>query len=89
MKESTRITQGQKTTKADKTASNGYNINPKNPIIRKFFYSNWNVIEHCDELQNIFSQKPLIGFRRLPNVKGILAKKKPNIISTDRDNKQN
>ena len=48
--------------------------NPKNPNIKKFIHSNWNMIEHCDELKKIFTLKPLIGFRRLPNLRDILTK---------------
>ena len=46
--------------------------NPKNPNIKKFIHSNWNMIEHCDELKKIFTQKPLIEFRRLPNLRDML-----------------
>ena len=45
--------------------------NPTNPNIKKFIYSNWNIIENCDELKQIVTQKPLIGFRRLPNLRDI------------------
>ena len=50
--------------------------NPKNPNVKKFIHSNWNMIEHCDELKKIFTQKPLIGFRRFPNLRDILTKNK-------------
>ena len=50
--------------------------NPKNPNIKKFIHSNWNIIEHCDDLKKIFTQKPLIGFRRLPNLRDMLTNNK-------------
>ena len=46
--------------------------NPGNPNIRKFIHQNWNIIENTEELNNIFPEKPLIGFRRLPNLRNML-----------------
>ena len=46
--------------------------NPSNPDIKKFIHQNWNIIENTEELSNIFPNKPLIGFRRLPNLRNQL-----------------
>ena len=47
-----------------------------NPHIKKFIHSNWNIIQHCEELKRIFTQKSLIGFYRLPNLRNILTSNK-------------
>ena len=46
--------------------------NPTNPDIRGFIHNNWNIIEHTEELNGIFPEKPLIGFKRLPNLRNKL-----------------
>ena len=51
-------------------------FNPQNPLIKNFIHKNWNIIEHCEELKQSFTQKPLIGFRRLPNLRDILTSNK-------------
>ena len=51
-------------------------FNPMNSHIRKFILSNWNINQHCEELEKIFTQKPLIGFRKLPNLRDILTSNK-------------
>ena len=53
--------------------------NPNNSNIRKFIHWNLKIIEHCDELKKIFTQKPIIRFRRLPNLGDILSK---NLLSS-------
>ena len=46
--------------------------NPANPDIKGFIHNNWNIIENTEDLQPIFPNKPLIGFRRLPNLRSQL-----------------
>ena len=46
--------------------------NPRNPQIGSLIKNNWNIIQNTDELTQIFSSKPLIGFRTLPNLRDIL-----------------
>ena len=46
--------------------------NPANSDIRKFIHKNWNIIENTEELAEIFPEKPLLGFRRLPNLRNLL-----------------
>ena len=46
--------------------------NPRNPQIGSLINNNWNIIQNTEELTHIFSSKPLIGFRRLPNLRDIL-----------------
>ena len=50
--------------------------NPKNPNIKKFINSNWNIIAHYVDLKKTFTLKLFIGFRRLPNLKDILTRNK-------------
>ena len=47
-------------------------FNPKNPQIVSLIKSNWNIIQNTDELIKIFKDKPIIGYRRLPNLRDIL-----------------
>ena len=48
------------------------------------------MIEHCDELKKIFKQKPLLGFRRVPNLRDMLTSNKisyphkPTITTADK-----
>ena len=53
-------------------------FNPRNPNISKIIRDNWNIIENTDELKQIFLEKLLIGFRRLPNLRDILTSNKIN-----------
>ena len=46
--------------------------NPRNPQIGSLVKDNWNIIQNTEELTKIFREKPLIGYRRLPNLKDIL-----------------
>ena len=46
--------------------------NPRNPQIGTLVQKNWNIIQNTEELTQIFSSKPLMGFRRLPNLRDIL-----------------
>ena len=50
--------------------------NPRNPNISRIIKHNWNIIENTEELQKIFPDKPLIGYRRLPNLRDILTSNK-------------
>ena len=47
-------------------------FNPKNPHIGSLIRSNWNIIQNTEELTRIFKDKPLIGYRRLPNLRDTL-----------------
>ena len=42
------------------------------PKLVLWFKDNWNIIQNTEELTQIFKTKPLIGYRRLPNLKDIL-----------------
>ena len=46
--------------------------NPMNPDIRGFIHNNWNIIEHSNDCVHTFSERPIVGFRRLPNLRDIL-----------------
>ena len=50
------------------------NFNPSNPDIKQFIHSNWNIIEHSNDCVNTFKEKPLVGFRRLPNLRNLLTR---------------
>ena len=50
--------------------------NPRNPNISQIIRNNWNIIENTEDLQQIFPNKPLIGYRRLPNLRDILTSNK-------------
>ena len=45
--------------------------NPMNPDNCGFIRKNWNIIEHSNDCVHIFSEKPIVGFRRLPNLRDI------------------
>ena len=47
-------------------------FNPRNTQIGTLVQKNWNIIQNTEELSQIFSSKPLMGFRRLPNLRDIL-----------------
>ena len=47
-------------------------FNTRNPKIGSLVKDNWNIILNTEELTQIFKTKPLIGYRRLPNLKDIL-----------------
>ena len=52
------------------------NFNPRNLNINNIIRDNWNIIDNTEELQKIFPDKPLIGFRRLPNLSDLLTSNK-------------
>ena len=43
-----------------------------NPPIGSLVRNNWNIIQNTEELTQIFKDKPLVGYRRLPNLKDML-----------------
>ena len=47
-------------------------FNPSNPRIRKYIHHNWNITENSTDYLNTFSHKPIIGFKRLPNLRDLL-----------------
>ena len=49
-------------------------FNPTNPDIKKFIYGNWNIIENSIDCAQTFPEKPIFGFKRLPNLRDILTK---------------
>ena len=49
-------------------------FNPRNPPIKSLIRDNWNIIQNTDELKQIFKDKPLIGYKRLPNLKDLLTR---------------
>ena len=50
------------------------NFNPMNPNIKGIRHRNWNIISNSPDCSQIFTEKPLIGIRRLPNVREYLTK---------------
>ena len=48
--------------------------NPQNPRIKDFVHDNWNIIQHSNDCSSTFPDKPIIGFKRLPNLRDILTK---------------
>ena len=48
------------------------NFNPCNPNIKQLIYKNWNVLSNSPDCRKLFSEKPVIGFRRLPNLRDML-----------------
>ena len=49
-------------------------FNTTNPDIKKFIHGNWNIIENSNDCAQTFPEKPIIGFKRLPNLRDILTK---------------
>ena len=45
---------------------------PRNPDIKGFIHDNWNIIQHSNDCANTFPDKPIIGFKRLPNLRDLL-----------------
>ena len=50
------------------------NYNPSNPNIRQLIMTNWNIISNSQDCAHIFQDKPIVGFRRLPNLRDQLMK---------------
>ena len=42
--------------------------NPSNLNIKNFIHQNWNIIQNSNDCIDTFSHKPIIGFKRLPNL---------------------
>ena len=49
-------------------------FNPSNPDIKKFITKNWNIIERNNDCAHTFPSKPIVGFRKLPNLREMLTK---------------
>ena len=49
-------------------------FNPNNPDIKGFIHDNWNIIEYSKNCSQTFNSKPLVGFKRLPNLRNLLTK---------------
>ena len=49
---------------------------PKNPNVTKLIHDNWNIIQNTEELNTIFPDTPIKGFRRLPNLRDELTSAK-------------
>ena len=52
------------------------NYNPQNPKIRNMINQNWNIISNSNDCGTLFPQRPIVGFRRLPNLREMLTKAK-------------
>ena len=48
------------------------NYNPSNPKIKEIIHKIWNIISNSPDCGPIFNEKPIIGFRPLPNLYYIL-----------------
>ena len=48
-------------------------FNPRNPKIGSLIKDNWNIMQNTEELTQILKYKPLIGYRRLLNLKDLLS----------------
>ena len=48
------------------------NYNPMNPNIKGIIHRNWIIISNSPDCGPIFLDEPLIGFRRLPNLRDYL-----------------
>ena len=49
-------------------------FNPTNPDIKKFIHESWNIIDNSNDCSQTFSKKPIVGFKRLQNLRDILTK---------------
>ena len=57
-------------------------FNPTNPPIGALVRNNWNIIQNTEELTKIFKDKPIVGYRRLPNLRDILTSSSINYPPT-------
>ena len=48
--------------------------NPNNPDIKGFIHDKWNIIEHSNGCSKTFKDKPVVGYKRLPNLRNLLTK---------------
>ena len=49
-------------------------FNPQNQNIKGFIHDNWKIIEHSTDCEPTFPDKPIIGFKRIPNLRDLLTK---------------
>ena len=45
-----------------------------NPDIKGFIHDNWNIIEYSKDCSQTIKRKPLVGLKRLPNLRNLLTK---------------
>ena len=45
-----------------------------NPDIKHYIHNNWNIIETSADCADTYATKPIIGFKRLPNLRDMLTK---------------
>ena len=50
------------------------NYNPGNANIGQLIMNNWNIISNSQDCAHIFQVKPIVGFRKLPNLRDQLMK---------------
>ena len=50
------------------------NYNPNNPKIKDIIHKNWNILSNSPDCGHLFKDKPLVDFRRLPNLRDMLTK---------------
>ena len=55
------------------------NYNPCNPNIKEIIHKNWNIISNSADCGNLFQDKPIVGFRRLANLRRHPHKRGPQI----------
>ena len=48
------------------------NYNPCNPNIKNIIHKNWNIITNSADCGQLFTNRPIVGFRRLPNLRDML-----------------
>ena len=48
------------------------NYNPCNPNVKQLIHKNWNILSNSPDCGTLFSEKPVIGFRGLPNLRDML-----------------
>ena len=65
------------------------NFSPRNPDISKLIRENWNTIQNTEKLQSIFPDQPIMGFRRLPNLRDKLTSVKIKYIPSKNQPNQN
>ena len=67
-------------------------FNPTNPDIKGLVMKNWNIIQNSEDTEKIFKNRPLIGFRKLPNLRNILTSSTisyPPQVITQKGNRPN
>ena len=51
-------------------------FHPQNPNLRKIVDKHWNIIQYSRDCSELFKEKPIIGFRKLPNLRDKLTNAK-------------